>query len=855
MIRKCTDTLLIITLLLTLGVGVIPAQAQNDIVLTLSIPPHLHGYITDGNLLAEFEAAHPGVRVVLHPVEQTIMAWHDLPTYLAELDTYTTSGDVLLFSDSSANTLLTPETIRAGYLLDLSPYANTDPTLNPADFYASGWQSFQWDNGLYGFPIALNPLVLTYKPAVFDAHGLAYPNTNWTISDFDYAIRQLTEIDSSGNVVVPGMVQYNDGTLLRSLVAASLYDTNRVPDMPALDNPALIPLVDTWFRLEQENLFGQQGFSGDYNAVPMQLEMFPVFSADSVMTLLPGDTAGLLQLHGAAVSRGTAYPQQAYELAKYLSADPRLAQIFGLMFQSIPARATVLQSGIVSSAGFAPDMLPLAEQVANSALPLPEIRYADYLTLALDKMDAQGYNASYALQEVAYEVTHDLARAADHASTPLYVASAPNPNQGGNALNFGIAGTIPNQAEWDQAIMTFTANEAAIDQIVLGTDTRTGTADLLDRMAAEYDCFYLPYNAVPEANLNSILSLDPLLLDDASFDPNDMIGLAQVQRDQQTWGYPLTITPKTLWYDADLFAQVGLTITGYEWSTPTFVGALQAVLADHAVVSNWGLDYSTTMLMLIAAYGGLPLDYRTTPPTVNFTDPATVEAIRQVLDLAKSGVIQYQPLDFVTAGVMSGGGHDLNVPIYSISLGQQTDTRPQFRPIMFPQGTYTPVSYAMGTAYISANAADPNACYRWIRALAQQPHLLGGMPAQHSRAADPLIATTQGADVAAFYQAFEAALQAPTTVEFPAHRLTSGTYFGLLDSYWLGRAFDRYVLENADLASELQDAELITRAYQDCIAAIPPYDPALHADGAAYLGLYDQCAARVDPAWSGSFGR
>jgi hypothetical protein len=44
-------------------------------------------------------------------------------------------------------------------------------------------------------------------------------------------------------------------------------------------------------------------------------------------------------------------------------------------------------------------------------------------------------------------------------------------------------------------------------------------------------------------------------------------------------------------------------------------------------------------MMLIAAYGGLPIDYRTTPATLNFTDPATISAIQQVLDLAKNGYI------------------------------------------------------------------------------------------------------------------------------------------------------------------------------------------------------------------------
>jgi hypothetical protein len=68
--------------------------------------------------------------------------------------------------------------------------------------------------------------------------------------------------------------------------------------------------------------------------------------------------------------------------------------------------------------------------------------------------------------------------------------------------------------------------------------------------------------------------------------------------------------------------------------------------------------------MLIAAYGGLPFDYRTDPPTLNFTDPATVEAIRQVLDLAKADLIQYETLTMNT-GL---GGDDSKGTRFTLNL-------------------------------------------------------------------------------------------------------------------------------------------------------------------------------------------
>ena len=73
----------------------------------------------------------------------------------------------------------------------------------------------------------------------------------------------------------------------------------------------------------------------------------------------------------------------------------------------------------------------------------------------------------------------------------------------------------------------------------------------------------------------------------------------------------------------------------------------------------------THLLILMAAYGGLPLDYRTNPPTINFTTPANVDAIRQVLDLAKAGYIKYDALGSIDFG---GNRLDRSAPIYSDTL-------------------------------------------------------------------------------------------------------------------------------------------------------------------------------------------
>src|SRR6185369_7116430 len=82
------------------------------------------------------------------------------------------------------------------------------------------------------------------------------------------------------------------------------------------------------------------------------------------------------------------------------------------------------------------------------------------------------------------------------------------------------------------------------------------------------------------------------------------------------------------------------------WTVDEFSDALQRLKLDPSYPAPFlpNQGGGTHLLILMAAYGGLPLDYRTDPVTANFTDPTNVDAIRQVLDLAKNGYIKYEKL-------------------------------------------------------------------------------------------------------------------------------------------------------------------------------------------------------------------
>ncbi len=280
------------------------------------------------------------------------------------------------------------------------------------------------------------------------------------------------------------------------------------------------------------------------------------------------------------------------------------------------------------------------------------------------------------------------------------------------------------------------------------------------------------------------LDLAPLVNSDPAFNPNNLVGnsLQQVQRDGQTWAVPLIVQPLAMRYDPDLFGIAGAIPPVNGWTVDEFETALRMLKVDPGDPAPFmpQTTSNTYLLMLIAAYGGLPMDYRTDPVTVNFTAPATIDAIRQVLDLAKNGYIDYSELASQD-GFVSITISDDEIALYPETLSgagignfrrdlAETGALQNTDPLTtFPQGTqYAAASYEIGAAYISMETEHAEACYHFIGELAQQPDLLTGMPARRSMINSPEVVAAQGADAVAFYNAMDTLMQQPNTIVFPA---------------------------------------------------------------------------------------
>ncbi len=445
----------------------------------------------------------------------------------------------------------------------------------------------------------------------------------------------------------------------------------------------------------------------------------------------------------------------------------------------------------------------------------------------------------------------------------MVVATPPPPvvlQPGEIALNFGVQSNIqpiPNLDQWQQLATDFAAADPDVG--IVNLDVSFGQAT---DYAQRDDCFSLTSNAVPNLDSSTILNLDPYLDADPNFDPNDVVGglMAQLQKDNHTWAYPLTLQVQTLSYSVSIFQQAGVPLPDGTWTVDQFSSALRTLkdALDKAPFVTHDLN-GESLMMLIAAYGGLPIDYRTNPATINFTDPATVAAIQQVLDLAKNGYIDYQALAHtgnVFSISISGDGQPDAITSDALGGFRQISGGPkgggdERRLVAYPSGVYTGTSYAIGTGYISATAQNPDACYRFLSYIAQHVDVFSAMPARLSQINDPTAQASLGGN-ADFYKAYAQMLQNPTTIVFPSAQ-GNNSVSDFLTQFFLNRAFDDYVLHDADLSAELSDAQTYAVAFQQCVAALPPEDT---APGVGQRGInkgVQDCATSIDSSLANLF--
>lgn len=851
---------------------IMPITAQDDIIVISVAMPELIGGQISQDIFDLYETMHPGIQV--HRVNEGEFTYGvsapvvDVDSYLDGVADYVSKADVLAISASTLN----QEATRAGYYLDLTPLITSDPDINPDDFYSVMYESYQWDLGFWALPASTDVISLVYKPEAFDQAGIEYPQPWWTMDDFENAMRALAEYDNNGNVIVPAFVDFtgNSSSIFLSLLGQGMYDDSLIPSVPTFTDPMLEDLVSQWADLQEDGFIGLLADADLELTPPMALapSLFAYNTTDdnpSDLAMLPGGAVSL-NVNGFGISAGTQYPEAAYELIKFLTASPEVVNAF--LPTVATARRSIADVEIANEFSAIFSIPPeLIDTAIENGLPVSETRFGRHLDAAITRIVTQNIDVQIALQDAELDVINRLQTASDRADDVLIIVDTPPTRttvaEGDISLRFGMEVTsmsgIPHKERWDEVIADFVANDSQVGEVVFESPGIFAGVELVN-LSEVFDCYYLFSNVVQSANITHLLNIDPLMASDPNFDVNDYPAniLAQVQRDGQVWAMPLVIQPQVMGYNPQSLDLGGAPHPYPGWTTVDFENILRTLKVDPEDPAPFApLDIAGSYIFsLIASYGGLPVDYRTSPPTIHFSDEATIIAIGQVLDLAKDGYLDYNSLTNIAMGAIAVDIENSEIPLFSILVNEflfDISSERTFALAEFPQGnTYTSLVYDLGAAYISANTLHAEACYRFIGKIGEHPELLTGMPAQRSQLFNPQLQTAQGTQAVEFYQHLDTLINQPNAVLFPtgfSNNMETIREYLLL--FWLFRAFDRYIFEDADLAQELEEAEIFTRGFQQCTLDLEPYDPTDNLFG--YFRQYTDCALTIDPTMEGTF--
>jgi ABC-type glycerol-3-phosphate transport system substrate-binding protein len=834
-------------IIILLLLGVTPLQAQETVTpITISIAEFLVAGLRP--VLQQYDEQHPDIRlVIVSPEEPILVTDEPIASRLDAFEAYIRQADIHIGISP-----FDPITTRAGYFLNLDTFTRADPTFNNDDFYAGMLASYQWEGGTWALPIASDLQLMYYDPAAFDAASLQYPDGSWTVDDLREVAAEFAANTPDGAAVTTPIHTFYSVTYLSLLgLTEPLYDPNEFEIQPTINELELQSLFERWLLLESEGLMTRSFEVTSPIILGSASSAEMILSAGYQIAPIPA-TFPTVQPMAAGINAGTAYPQEAYELVRFLTESP---EVFQALFTPIPARKSLAASGTVAIDA---DILALAE----TAKPYTNYLFFWYLWAAYAEISGNGVDVQVALTDAQAHAVDDLEAAQNRVRADLTVA-VPELVEGD--FRFGVASPFASEIMplWETAATEFNETHPEIEQVqIVPIDISLEQPLSQAEIAAQAGCFYTPATLNTNESLSSLLALNPLLATDSTMNADDFPPrvLARLTDGDLLYGFPLSIQPQVIAYNIDQLAAHGITLPQHGWTTADFETLLRLIRDNPA--NPPALDTRSTsdayLLNLIASYGAVPIDFRTDPPTIDFTSERSMSAIRQVLDLQKEGYVLYNAHTLHSDSALFAQSDETPLhiqffnPIHNnwatMSSGIDIESG-NYGMVLFPQGLeYSAIDYDLGAAYITPDTIFMNACYEFIKFVSERPDVYEGVPARTSVLSSDIVQQLESAETIAFYHSVHERLRQPNVIEFPY----GGTYDSVVYaegfvSIWLLRAMTRYLFEAADLEAELLEAEDFTLAYLGCIAPLPPYDPTTQ-EAEAYVELYRECFRAIDPS-------
>jgi ABC-type glycerol-3-phosphate transport system substrate-binding protein len=784
--------------------------------------------------------------------------------------------------------------VDAGLVLDLMPLIETHPNAHPEDFFPGTLSACQWDGGTWCLPTAANFQLIFFDKDAFDQVGEPYPEPGWTWDDLLAKASALTE-EEGGEVTRWGFVQsWNRHVNFIDSWVGPLVDSTADPPEPLFDRPEVLEAV-TWYTdlyLDhrvmpyyknpedtsgltvpegQKLIDGEQAamwpnFSGLWSWLSEQRNLgVAPFPVEAPGTGGKGDRTTPLSISAAFVSAGTAHPEEAWRWLNNLSLQT--VDLMGLQF--LPARRSVAEAS-----GFWED----ADEELGAALRFAvEHAYVmdwqpgyDALSDAIDDILSGEKSVEGALADAqiqaGIDISEELAEGEEATPAPtVIVVSGEEGEVSPEAITIvftpGPSGILSLGPFRDLADKFRETHPEIVVDVQQPNIYGGASAMNLKSLAEDADCFgWAPQFQDPE-NLGAILSLEPFLDADPSFSTDDFypLMLNRFTYQGQLWGLPSEGTTYVIEYNKDLFDAAGVDYPALDptdlddiWTTDDFLAIAVALTTGEDEEKVYGLVTNyyevNDLVFLMERLGAVLVDQSVDPPTIDFSDPSVVEALRWYADLSTeygvkpiyigdiADILTSPTLAVEREALINDGKAGMWTAAGAVSvLGEREGLNVGVAPL--PVGTTsTGGAYVSAEGYfISAGTEARQACWQWITFLTGEPEAVQNIPARRSVAESAAFRGQVGDERAATYLATMAATDKPSSLQFLEDEPWMGV--GLI---WLGRAYAQTVDDELPVEEALNQVQDTFDAYRACV---------ISRDAMSDEQEYQACVMETDPSF------
>jgi multiple sugar transport system substrate-binding protein len=257
-----------------------------------------------------------------------------------------------------------------------------------------------------------------------------------------------------------------------------------------------------------------------------------------------------------------------------------------------------------------------------------------------------------------------------------------------------------------------------------------------------------------------IVSLDQYIREDASYHLSDMDpnAVAHLEYEGQMWAVPAGIDIQVIYCNKDLFDRSGVPYPEPGWTWHDFAEKAVALRDPGAGVYGYASNVaSIDVLSFIHQHGGQIVDDLYDPTRLVFDDPLAIEALTWYATLVQ----EYDAVLTPARAAAEMGTIDPLMGVVSGKAGMWMDDFGGTRMVVnhlrwgmapLPRGRQPFTQAAIYGYVLSAQAADPSACWQWISFLSEQPPP-GLIPARTSLRESDAYVEQVGAEAAAVAEA------------------------------------------------------------------------------------------------------